>query len=99
MPVTRERIAKFCEKWKIAEFELFGSVLRDDFRADSDLDVMVTFAPGAAWSAFDLVDMKQELEQVMGRAVDFVERRIVETTDNPYLRKHILAHRTTVFLA
>ena len=41
--IPREKIAEFCKKWKIREFALFGSVLREDFRPDSDIDVLVTF--------------------------------------------------------
>ena len=46
------KIAEFCRKWRIAEFALFGSVLRDDFRPDSDVDVLVTYDPDAGWSGF-----------------------------------------------
>lgn len=99
LPVPAERIAAFCERWKIIEFELFGSVLTDDFGPDSDVDVMVTFAAGARWRAFDLVDMKTELESVFSRRIDLVERRIVETSDNPCMKKHILDHRQTVYVA
>jgi len=48
--VPIDRIAEFCRRWKITELALFGSVLRDDFRPDSDVDVLVTFAPDAPWS-------------------------------------------------
>lgn len=46
--LPHERIAEFCQKWKIREFALFGSVLREDFRPDSDIDAVVTFAPKSA---------------------------------------------------
>ena len=61
IPIDQEKIAEFCQRWKITEFALFGSVLRDDFRPDSDVDVLVTFAPDAEWSLFDDVDMEEEL--------------------------------------
>lgn len=99
LPVPAERIAEFCERWKIVEFELFGSVLSDDFGPDSDVDVMVTFSAGCRWKAFDLVAMKTELENVFNRPVDLVERRIVETSDNPFMKKEILDHRQTVYVA
>jgi uncharacterized protein len=55
IPVDREKIAAFCQRWKIAELALFGSVLRDDFRSDSDVDVLVTFTPDAGWGLLDHV--------------------------------------------
>jgi predicted nucleotidyltransferase len=48
--VPRTALALFCRRWRITELALFGSVLRPDFRPDSDLDLLVTFAPDAAWS-------------------------------------------------
>ena len=64
--------------WRIIEFVLFGSVLRDDFDAESDLDILVAFAPDADWSLLDHVQMEQELEALLGREVDLLSRRSVE---------------------
>ena len=72
--VPKEGIAEFCQKWKIVELSFFGSVLRDDFRPDSDVDVLVTFAPDGRYSLFDLVHMEEELEKMLRRKVDLVER-------------------------
>jgi len=52
--LPEEKIAEFCRQWKITEFALFGSVLRDDFRSDSDIDVLVTFADDCGYSLFDV---------------------------------------------
>jgi NADPH:quinone reductase-like Zn-dependent oxidoreductase/predicted nucleotidyltransferase len=68
IPIDSQRIAAFCRRWKITEFALFGSVLRDDFRGDSDVDVLVTFEEGHGWSLFDLVKMTDELEARSRRA-------------------------------
>lgn len=57
IPIPKERIAAFCERWHVRELALFGSVLRGDFRPQSDVDVLVSFAPDAGWSLLDLVDM------------------------------------------
>lgn len=84
--VPKDKIAEFCGKWKIREFALFGSVLRDDFRPDSDVDVLVTFAEDADHSLFDFVHMKSELKGLLGREVDIVSRRGIEASRN-YLRK------------
>lgn len=87
---SEDQIENFCQKWKVTEFSLFGSVLRADFRADSDLDVLVTFAPNAPWTIIDLVTMEQELASLAGREVDLVERRVIEKSQNPIRRAEIL---------
>jgi predicted nucleotidyltransferase len=97
--LPNERIAEFCRKWKVAEFALFGSVLRDDFRPDSDVDVLLTFAPDSRVSLFDFVDMQDELEAAFGRRVDVVSRRGVELSENPYRRSSILDSARVVYAA
>ena len=97
--IDRERIADFCRRWKIVEFALFGSVLRDDFRPDSDIDVLVSFARDAKWRLFDVVQMEEELEQLFGRKVDLVERRAVERSENYIRRRHILQHNEPIYVA
>ena len=72
--------------WRIIEFAFFGSVLRDDFDAASDLDILVAFAPNADWSLLDHVQMEQELEALLGRKVDLLSRRSVERSHN-WLRR------------
>ena len=99
VPVPKETLADFCRRWKIRELSLFGSVLRDDFRPESDIDVLVTFAPDAAWRFYDLIDMREELERMFGRSVDLVERRLVETSENYIRRKHILSNLETIYVA
>jgi predicted nucleotidyltransferase len=94
--VSQEQIEAFCSKWKIREFALFGSVLRDDFRPDSDVDVLVEFAPDARPSLFDRMEMIEELEAMFGRDVDLVRKELVV---NPYRRKHILANHQIVYAA
>lgn len=97
--VPKEKLADFCRRWKITEFSLFGSVLRDDFRPESDIDVLVTFAPDAAWRFYDLTDMREELEGMFGHSVDLVERRLVESSENYIRRKHILSNLETIYVA
>ena len=80
--VTREQIAGFCGKWQITRFELFGSVLRADFDAESDIDVLVTFAPVAKITISKLLDMEEELRAAFGRKVDVVERQAIEVSPN-----------------
>jgi predicted nucleotidyltransferase len=97
--IDRERIAEFCRRWKIVEFSLFGSVLRDDFRSDSDVDVLASFAPDAEWSLFDHVAMEDELIGIIGRKVDLVSRRAVERSENWIRRKAILGSAEPVYVA
>lgn len=85
-----DKIREFCQRWQITEFALFGSVLREDFHPDSDLDVLVTFVPNAFWNLLDLVKMQQELEVIVGRDVDLIEKRVIEQSTNWIRRKEIL---------
>ena len=94
--VPMDRIADFCRKWQVTELSLFGSVLRDDFGPESDVDVLVVFLPGAPWSLFDLVDMREELAAVFGRDVDLVEKRGLR---NPFRRHSILTTREVLYAA
>jgi len=87
--IPREKIAKFCMKWEIREFALFGSVLNEDFCSDSDIDVLVTFNDNAKHTLFDLVNMENELKDIFGRKVDIVSRRGIEFSRN-YLRRNAI---------
>jgi uncharacterized protein len=99
LEISMDKVAAFCRRWKIAEFALFGSVLRDDFRPDSDVDVLVAFATDASWRFYDLLIVKEELEAMFGRPVDLVEKRLVQHSENYIRRKHILNHRETIYVA
>lgn len=92
--IPRKRIADFCQRWSITEFSLFGSVLRDDFRRDSDIDVLVSIDPKAPIGLLELVDMQLELEKMFKRPVDLVEK---EGLINPYRRREILRTAEVVY--
>ena len=94
--VPRERIEEFCRRWHVSELALFGSVLRDDFRPDSDVDVLVTFEPAAHVSLFRFVEMQAELAAILGRAVDLVEKPALR---NPFVRRHVLDHNRVIYAA
>ena len=94
MTIDKERIAHFCKKWKIVRIAFFGSILRDDFRPDSDVDVMVAFKPNSQWSLFDVVDMKLELEEMFKRDVDIVEDGTVR---NPIKRRCIYENMEVIY--
>jgi uncharacterized protein len=95
--IPRKKIADFCQRWKVVEFSLFGSVLRDDFRPDSDVDVLVKFAPESHISLFDLVHMEDELKNLFGRDVDLVERAAIEQSENYIRRKGILSNTQVIY--
>jgi uncharacterized protein len=94
-----DQVAEFCRKWQIQELSLFGSYLRDDFRPDSDLHFLYTFADGAGWSLFDLVTMDHELEAIVGRRVDLVDRRTIERSENWIRRREILAKTEVLYVS
>ena len=92
--ISEEHISDFCQKWRIKELALFGSVLREDFGVDSDVDVTVSFEDGAPWSLWDILDMRKELQQMFGRPVDIVEK---EALRNPFRRQVILSTRKVIY--
>lgn len=94
--IPEERIADFCRRWKIIEFSLFGSALRDDFGPESDVDVLVTFAPEARRSLFDHVQMVDELKEIFGRDVDLAQEKLLE---NPFRRREILRTKEVIYAA
>ncbi|HUR81156.1 MAG TPA: nucleotidyltransferase domain-containing protein, partial [Thermoanaerobaculia bacterium] len=85
----REKLREFCRRWQITEFALFGSVLRDDFGPESDVDVLVRFAPDAPWTLDRWLDMRDELVAIFGRDVDMLELDGVEHMRN-YLRRQAI---------
>jgi hypothetical protein len=97
--VSKEEVELFCRRWKIKELSFFGSVLRPDFRPDSDIDVLVTFTADARWNFDDHLTMKEELEAMLGHPVDLVEKHLVEESKNYIRRKHILSHAEAIYVA
>jgi predicted nucleotidyltransferase len=94
--IPMDKIIAFCHKWKIKEFSLFGSVLRDDFRPDSDVDVMVSFEERAGWDLGDWVDMIEELKEIFDRDVDLVEKGTIR---NPFRRHSIMTTKEVLYAA
>lgn len=93
-----EKIAEFCRQWQVTEFALFGSVLRDDFRPDSDIDVMVQFHPDAHPTFRTLDEMEAELQTIFCRDVDLITRQGIEASRN-YLRRHEILSSAQVIYA
>ena len=95
-----EGIRAFCKKWKIKELCVFGSILRDDFRPDSDIDFLVRFEEldeEDEWDLFDVIHMQEELEGIVGRKVDFVDRSGIEENSNRFLRDGVLSNVEPVY--
>ena len=92
-----DALEDYCRRWKINKLEVFGSILRDDFGPDSDVDFLVTFDPSARLSLFDLVHAEDELTSIVGRSVDLVEREPIEQSRNWIRRKSILESARTIY--
>ena len=96
--VSPDQLDALCRRWHVAELCLFGSALRDDFRSDSDIDLLVTFTSDAVWRARDLLRMQDDLETLFGRKVDLVERAAIEESENWIRRRHILEQAEPVYV-
>ncbi len=95
--IPQDELAAFCERWKVTELALFGSVLREDFNPESDVDVLVRFDPQARHTLLDIAQMQDELSATLGRAVDLIERAVVERSPNYIRRKAILQSAETIY--
>lgn len=97
--IPKKQIAEFCRRWNIAEFALFGSVLRDDFDLDSDLDILVTFEPEADWSLLDHLKMERELSDILGQKIELLSKRAVEQSHNVIRRREILDTAEVIYVS
>jgi uncharacterized protein len=97
--LDRDALAAFCRKWRIQGLSLFGSALRDDFRPDSDVDVLVSFDRGVSYGLFEMVHIAEELGAILGREVDLVERDAVEQSENYIRRRHIFETEEPLYVA
>ena len=95
--LPQDKIAEYCRRWSIARLALFGSVMRDDFRPDSDVDVLVTFQPETRHTLFDMARMQAELKRILGRDVDLVSQRGIENSRNYLRRKAILESAEVIY--
>ena len=92
-----EKIDDICQQWHIKELALFGSVLREDFNPDSDIDVLVSFAEDAKITFFDLDDIEQKLSELFNRPVDIVTKRAIEQSHNWIRKKNILENAKIIY--
>ena len=95
--IPSDKVAAFCRRWQITRLALFGSILRDDFGPDSDIDVLVKFDETAHPTLFDMSRMEAELKAILGREVDLVSQRGIERSRNFLRRKAILESAELVY--
>lgn len=95
--ISPAQLAEFCQRSHIVELALFGSILRDDFRPDSDIDMLVTFDPHSKISLMGFIGLEAELEDLLHRKVDLVSKQAVEQDRNWLRRKEILSHYQTIY--
>jgi hypothetical protein len=93
IPIPYDKIADFCERLPICRLALFGSVLRDDFSPDSDVDVLVEFLPDSGVTFFDLVTIKHELTLILGRQIDLLTPGALSR----YFRQQVLNTAETIY--
>lgn len=94
---SKEKLTEFCRRWKVKKLALFGSVLRDDFRPDSDVDVLVSFSEDTHYTLLDLARMETELAEIFARKVDLVDLAAIEKSRNYIRRKSILNSAETIY--
>jgi len=99
LSLSQAEIGEFCSRWEIQELALFGSAPGGEFGPDSDVDLLVTFGPGASWSLLDHIRMQTELSELLGRPVDLVSRRAIERSPNPIRKREILSTARIVYAA
>ena len=97
--ISPEKIVEFCRRWKISRLAVFGSAMQGKLRADSDIDLLATFASDADWSMFDHYRMEDELVAILGREVDLVSKEAIEESANPIFRRQILGSAREIYAA
>ncbi|RFP59876.1 MAG: DNA polymerase subunit beta [Limnothrix sp. CACIAM 69d] len=97
LAITEEKLIEVCRQWNIAELALFGSVLREDFRENSDIDLLISFAPDAPQGLLTLVRIKHQLEDLLDRPVDLVIKEAIQEGSNWIRRQEILSTAVIIY--
>lgn len=97
VPFDSKTLGDFCRRRGIAKLEVFGSALRDDFGADSDVDLLATIREDAHPTLFDWADMQEKLSEMFGRKVDLVSRWAIERSKNPFRKNAILSTTVPIY--
>ena len=94
--ITHEQLAEFCHRWQIVEMALFGSILRDDFNANSDVDILVTFQPNHSWG-LEFIQMREQLSTLFNRPVDLITQKSIVNSHNVLRRQTILNSAEVIY--
>jgi hypothetical protein len=97
--IPSEALPEFCRRRGIMRLSVFGSVLRDDFRPDSDLDLLVEYEPGTRHDLWDHYFMCEELRKILGHRIDLINREALERSANPFRRRAILESAEPIYVA
>ncbi|AFY43133.1 nucleotidyltransferase family protein [Nostoc sp. PCC 7107] len=97
IPLPMDAIKNFCQCWQIAELSVFGSILRDDFNADSDIDFLYILKPNIQWRLVDLLGAEEELEKLLGRKIDLVKKSSIEQSHNWLRKRNILSSSQVIY--
>jgi uncharacterized protein len=98
LSITPHQLATFCQRWNVIELALFGSIVRDDFRADSDIDVLITLRPNHSWG-LEIITMREELSVLCKRSIDLLTRQSIEQSRNALRRQEILESAEVIYVA
>jgi uncharacterized protein len=95
LPITAGQA--FCQRWQIADLSVFGSILRDDFGCDSDVDFLYVLKPDTRWRLSDLLHAEAELAQLLGRKIDLVAKASIEQSHNWLRKGNILSSAQIIY--
>ena len=98
LAITPNQLAIFCQRWNVIELALFGSIVREDFRPDSDIDVLITLVPNHSWG-LEIVTMREELSVLCKRSIDLLTRQSIEQSRNTFRRQEILDSAEVIYVA
>ncbi len=97
--VSSMTLSGFCRRWHITEMALFGSILRDDFSPESDVDLLVSFAPEFRRGLVETLEIQSQIQNLLGREVDLIVRKALESSENIPRRDRILNSAQVVYVA
>ena len=90
--IDRDKLAQFCRRHRIRRLWVFGSVLRDDFSEDSDMDILYEFEPDNT-IGWDIIDIEEELAELIGRKIDFISEKYL----NQHIKNHPVFHKEILY--
>lgn len=97
LEIADDQLAAFCQRYQIEQLALFGSILRDDFRSESDVDFLVTYASDKRWEPWGDLPEQREMEALLGRKVDWITRKSLEQASNPVFRNAVLGSVEVIY--